>query len=258
MEVLRVHDEGEARILTLNRPEVRNALSRELRMSLSRQLEATRGEPSVRAVVITGAESTFSAGLDLSELKALAMRSSEQNREDSAQLAELYSTVYTFPKPVIAAVNGHAVGGGAGLATVCDFVVMDEAAKFGYTESRIGFVPALVGVFLSRQVGERIARRLLLSGELVSSSEALAMGVIDEVCPANRVVPRALDRAREMLKNAPGSLSMTKQLLANVRGMGLREGLGYAVELNALARTSDDFREGIRAFLEKREPLWNR
>ena len=168
----------------------------------------------------------------------------------------LLETIYLFPKPVIAALNGHAVAGGAGIASVCDLVVMSESAKFGYTEARIGFVAALVGVFLVRQVGEKAARDLLLSARLIEADEALRMGLVNEVCAADRVLGRGLELAAQLAKNAPTSLAMTKSLLAAVPSMGLQEGLRYASELNALARTTNDLKEGVSAFLEKREPKW--
>lgn len=244
------------RTLTLNRPDVRNALSEALREALFRELSDAFRDPEVRAVVLTGAGKAFCAGLDLSELKSLRERSTETNRADSARLAALFELVYTSPKPVVAALNGHAVAGGAGLASVCDVVVMSETAKLGYTEARIGFVAALVGIFLVRQVGEKRARDLLLSARLITADEALGMGLVNATAPAEKVLPSALERARHMAQNAPSSLAMTKTLLAAAPSLGLSEGLRYACELNALARTTDDLKEGVSAFLEKRDPVW--
>ena len=158
----------------------------------------------------------------------------------------------------MAAVNGPAVAGGAGLVSVCDTAVMSEGAKIGYTEARIGFVAALVGVFLVRQVGEKHARDLLLSARLVDAEEAVAMGLVNEIAPPGEVLGRAVARARIMARNAPSSLAMTKALLVSVPSLGLLEGLRYATEVNALARTTDDLKEGVAAFLEKREPGWRK
>ncbi len=255
MSILLIEDRDAVRILTLNRPEVRNALNSEL---ISRLLEALdeAERAQVRALVLTGSGKAFCAGLDLADLGAISTRSTEENRRDSAHLAALLRRIYTFPKPVIAALNAHAVAGGAGLASVCDLVVMSEAATLGYTEARIGFVAALVGVFLVRQVGEKAARDLLLSARLIRAGEAKEVGLVNEVCAPEEVVARALARAADLAKNAPTSLAMTKQLLAAVPSMGLEEGLRYATEVNALARTTDDLKEGVAAFLEKREPRW--
>ena len=249
-------DHGNIRVLTLNRPDVRNALSRTLRDALQIELNEAKHDATIRAVILTGSGKAFCAGLDLNELKGIAERSTEENREDSAALAALFETIYLFPKPVVAAVNGHAVAGGAGLASVCDLIIMSEDAKIGYTESRIGFVAALVGVFLVRQVGEKHARDLLLSARLIEAAEAQRMGLINETQPAENVLRRALERTQELVNNAPSSLAMTKALLAAVPSMGLSEGLRYAIELNALSRTTADLKEGVTAFLEKRDPSW--
>lgn len=255
MELLS-EDRGQVRVLTLNRPEVRNALTPTLQKALSGALETAEEDNTVRAVVLTGSGQAFCSGLDLAELKSISQRSTEENRRDSARLADLLKRIYTFPKPVLAAVNGHAVAGGAGLATACDYSVMSEGAKIGYTETRIGFVPALVSVFLVRQVGERWARELLLTARLVSAEKAEAIGLVNEVCPAEAVLTRTLEVAEELTANAPTSLALTKALLASVPGMGLEDGLRYATELNTLARTTDDLTEGVTAFLEKRAPSW--
>ncbi len=253
-----MEDHRGIRTLTLNRPEVRNALSPELREALTLALERAEADAQVRALVLTGKGKAFCSGLDLGDLKAIAERSSEENRRDSASLARLFERLYTFPKPVVAALNGTAVAGGAGLATACDLIVMSEQAKVGYSEVKIGFVPALVSVMLVRQVGERRARELLLSARMISAREAKELGLVNEVCSAEEVLARAQARAAEMAENAPSSLAMTKALLASVFAMGFSDALRYAVEVNTLARTTDDLKEGIAAFLEKREPTWKR
>ncbi|UCH26214.1 MAG: enoyl-CoA hydratase/isomerase family protein [Trueperaceae bacterium] len=258
MAAILIEDEGAVRILTLNRPEVRNALDRELRQELALALRQATEAETVRAVVLTGAGTAFCAGMDLGELEHVIKQSSAENRQDSKQLADLFHQLYTLPKPVVGALNGHAVAGGAGLATACDLTVMSTDAKMGFTESRIGFVAALVSVFLVRQVGEKRARDLLLSGRLISAQEAEALGLANEVTPSTSVVSTAISRASALAANAPGSLAMTKTLLASIPGMGLEDGLRFATELNALSRTSAELQEGIRAFLEKRRPSWSK
>lgn len=245
------------RVLTLNRPERRNALSATLQDALLAALEDAEAA-SVRAVVLTGAGGAFCSGLDLGALQNLSTKSTEENRRDSARFARLLERLYTHPKPVVAAVSGPAVAGGAGLVSACDLAVMGADARIGYTEARIGFVAALVGVFLVRQVGEKRAKDLLLSARLVGADEAERMGLVNEVCAPQEVLPRALSRAAALAENAPSSLAMTKLLLASVPSLGLAEGLRYAGELNALARTTDDLKEGVAAFLEKRNPRWGR
>ena len=256
MTTLALETRGAVRLIHLNRPEVRNALSADMVTELSHTFSKAADDKDVRAVVLTGTGKAFCAGLDLSELKAVSSRSAEVNRANSERLGKLFEQIYRFPKPVVAAVNGHAVAGGAGLASVCDFAVLSENAKVGYTEARIGFVAALVGVFLIRQVGERIARDLLLSARLVEADEALRLGLVNEVLPAEEVLARGLELAKMLSQNAPSSLTLTKELLANLPGMGLSESLRYAADLNALVRNTADIKEGVAAFLEKREPAW--
>ncbi len=256
-EIILVKDEASIRILQLNRPAVRNALSQALQVSLQQHLNEAQEDKSVRAVILTGAGSAFCAGLDLDELKAISNRSTEENRKDSERFAKLLETIYSFDKPVIAALNGHAIAGGAGIASVCDMVIMSSEAKFGYTESKIGFVAALVGIYLVRQVSEKHARDLLLSARLIAADEAKKMGLVNHVTDAANVLEKALAIAKDMTQNSPSSLAMTKKLLAAAPSMGLQEGIRYAIELNALARTTDDLKEGIGSFLEKRKPVWS-
>ena len=254
--IIVIENKGNIRTLRLNRPEVRNAMSQALQVGLQTALDDARTDASVRAVIITGTGKAFCAGLDLDELKAISTRSTEENRRDSEQFSKLLETIYTFEKPVIAALNGHAVAGGAGIASVCDLVVISESAKFGYTESKIGFVAALVGVYLVRQVGEKHARDLLLSARLMEADEVKAMGLANHVVPTEAVFDKAIELAEAIVENSPTSLAMTKKLLVAAPSMGLQEGLRYAIELNALARTTDDLKEGVASFLEKRKPNW--
>ena len=242
--------------MTLNRPEMRNALNMELRTALREALRQATESDRVRAIIITGAGSAFCAGLDLAELASIRDRDSAQHRADSRALADLFLDVYTCPKPVVAAVNGPAIAGGAGLATVCDVMVMSEASSIGYSEARIGFVPALVGVFLARQIGERKARELLLTARRFRADDALAIGLANAVVPASTLLPTSLDFATTMAANAPSSLAMIKALLAATAGSGLEDGLETAIDVSVLARTTEDLQEGIRAFFEGRDPRW--
>jgi methylglutaconyl-CoA hydratase len=164
--------------LTLNRPDNRNAISYELIDDLLRALEEVKNS-STQVLILTGAGKAFCSGMDLDNLKALTARTPEQNLEDSRKMASVFRSLYDFPKPTIAAVNGAAVAGGTGIATLCDFTLAVPEAKFGYTEVRIGFVPAIVSTFLLRQVGEKIARGLLLTGRLFDAQEALRIGLIN-------------------------------------------------------------------------------
>ncbi len=247
---------GSVLVVTLARPEQRNALSRALRAELSATLEEAEEDASVRALVLTGSGPAFCAGLDLSELEGTLAMDEQAHRDDSEALAHLFLALLAFPKPVVAAVNGPAVAGGAGLVSACDLAIMAESARIGYTEARIGFVAALVGVMLMRQVGEKHARDLLLSARLVSAGEAQRMGLVNEVVEDDRVLEAACERATALARNAPGSLALTKRLFLEAGGLPMADAMRRAVELNVSARLGDELAEGVRAFLGKREPAW--
>ncbi|RIH84316.1 2,3-dehydroadipyl-CoA hydratase [Meiothermus luteus] len=253
MRVLSSDQDG-LRLLTLNDPDRRNPLSPELVRGLLEALEAAEGDKGVRAVVLTGAGPAFSAGADLEFLRGVTQAGAEANYAHSRELMRLFHRIYTFPKPTVAAVNGPAVAGGAGLAGACDLVVMSEEASLGYTEVRIGFVAALVGVILVRSVGEKHAKELLLTGRLVPAQEAYRMGLVNRVVPSGRVLDEALALAKEMAANAPTSLRLTKELLHAIPGMGLEDGFRLAALANAWVRETGDLAEGIAAFFEKRPP----
>lgn len=241
----------------LNRPEKRNALNAELVTALREALATAADDDAVRAVVLTGAGSVFSAGADLAALEALQSATPLENAADSERLAALYEQIYLHPKPVIARINGHAIAGGCGLAAVCDFAVADEHAKLGFTEVRIGFVPAIVMVFVLRKLGETAARRLLLRGHLIDAEEAAAIGLITRVVPTGTLDAEVHRLATDLATETSGSaVQLTKQMLAHVPGMGLHEALAYAAKMNAFARSTADCQAGIAAFLAKTEPPW--
>ena len=243
-------------LLTLNRPEKRNAISYELIADLEKGLDQV-SQSSAKVLIVTGAGKAFCSGMDLEDLKSLIGRTHEQNLEDSRTMARLFRSIYDFPQPTIAAVNGAAIAGGTGIATICDFTLAVPEAKFGYTEVRIGFVPAIVSNFLVRQVGEKRARDLLLTGRIFSADEALHMGLINEVVAPDRLLERAQELARSLMDSSTASLRATKQLLSQTVNEELDQRLETAIEQNARIRRTDDFREGITAFLEKRKPHWS-
>jgi len=242
--------------ITLNRPDKRNAISFELIDDLLRALDDVAKSNAI-IVILTGAGKAFCSGLDLDNLKTLIGRSPEQNLKDSATMVRLFRRLYEFPKVTIAAVNGAAIAGGTGLALLCDFTLAVPEAKFGYTEVRIGFVPAIVSTFLLRQVGEKQARDLLLTGRIFSAEEAVRLGVVNEVVPAEKLMPRAREMAAFLMENSPSSLRATKQLLTAHARAELDAQIEAAVRENAAIRTTADFREGIASFLEKRKPVWS-
>jgi methylglutaconyl-CoA hydratase len=242
-------------VLTLNRPDKRNAISYELIDDLLRALEEVKNS-SALVLIVTGAGKAFCSGMDLDNLKALAGRTPEQNLADSRKMASLFRSLYDFPKPTIAAVNGPAIAGGTGIATLCDFTLAVPEAKFGYTEVRIGFVPAIVSTFLLRQVGEKIARGLLLTGRIFDAAEALRIGLISEIVPAEKLLDRARELAAQLMENSPASLACTKRLLSDHARAELDSQIEAAIQENAGIRATADFREGIASFLEKRKSKW--
>ncbi|SEJ49519.1 methylglutaconyl-CoA hydratase [Deinococcus reticulitermitis] len=254
---LRREQRGSLLVLTLSRPEVRNALSTPLIGELRAALEVARADPAVRGVVLTGDGAAFCGGLDVEELRAMAERRPEEHRADADAFRTLLETLYLFPKPTFAAVNGHAVAAGAGLVCACDFAVMEGRAKIGFTEAKIGFVAALVAVFLTRQIAEKHARDLLLSARLIGGEEAARIGLVTEVCPEGQALSRALALAQSVIANAPLSLAVTKAMLARAPHLSVEDGLREAAALNARARASASLREGVSAFLEKRSPDWD-
>src|SRR5690242_18827106 len=236
--------------LTFNRPEKRNAISFEVLDEFLRALDEVE-HSSALVLIVTGAGKAFCAGLDLDELKSLLGKSHAENVNDSGRMAQVFRRLYDFPRPTIAAVNGAAIAGGTGIATMCDFTLAVPEAKFGYTEVRIGFVPAIVSSVLVWQVGHKIARDLLISGRLFDAAEAYRLGLVNEVVPADKLMARARELAGALLENSPSSMQLTKKLINGFLGPQLDAQIKQAVEDNARIRTTADFREGIASFLEK-------
>jgi methylglutaconyl-CoA hydratase len=249
------NDPGVATI-TLNRPDKRNAISFELIDDLLRALDDVAKSDAV-VLILTGAGKAFCSGLDLDNLKALIGRSPEQNLKDSETMVRMFRSLYEFPKVTIAAVNGAAIAGGTGLALLCDFTLAVPEAKFGYTEVRIGFVPAIVSTFLLRQVGEKQARDLLLTGRIFDAEEAARLGLVNEVVPADKLMEQARALAALLMENSSASLLATKKLLTDHARAELDAQIKAAVRENAAIRSTADFREGISSFLEKRKPVWS-
>jgi methylglutaconyl-CoA hydratase len=241
--------------ITLNRPDKRNAITYELMSDLVMALKQAASS-SAQVVIITGAGKAFCAGMDLDNLKQLTGRTHEQNVQDSETMASLFRELYDFPTPTIAAVNGPAIAGGTGLATLCDFTLSVPEAKFGYTEVRIGFVPAIVSSFLIANIGDKRARDLLLTGRIFGADEAHRLGLVNEIVPPEQLMSRAQELAAQLLENSPASLQATKKLLSGYTREQLDRQIAQAVQSNSGIRQTADFKEGITAFLEKRKPKW--
>ena len=254
-KTIQIAYDGKLATLTLNRPDKRNAISFELIDDLLQALDEVAKSDAI-VLIVTGAGKAFCSGMDLENLKALLGRTPEQNVQDSETMVQLFRSIYEFPKVTIAAVNGPAIAGGTGLALLCDFTLAIPEAKFGYTEVRIGFVPAIVSTFLLRQLPEKQARDLLLTGRIFESEEALRLGLISEIVPADKLMERARELAATLMENSAASLRATKQLLTDQARDELDAQIGGAVRENAAIRSTADFREGISSFLEKRKPVW--
>jgi methylglutaconyl-CoA hydratase len=254
-QTIEVVYDGAIATITLNRPEKRNAISFELIDDLVHALDEVAKSDAI-ILILTGAGKAFCSGMDLDNLKSLLGRSPEQNIKDSRTMVRLFRSLYEFPKVTIAAVNGPAIAGGTGLAFLCDFTLATPEAKFGYTEVRIGFVPAIVSTFLLRQVGEKQARDLLLTGRIFGAEEAKNLGLVNEIVTSENLIPRSRELAATLIENSPASLQATKKLLTDQARTEIDDQIESALRENAAIRNTADFCEGITSFLEKRKPVW--
>lgn len=246
---------GEIARITLNRPDKRNAINPQMMCDLQTAFDTIEKSHS-RLVILTGAGKCFCAGMDLDMLATIAKQSAAENQEDSRRIAKLLRRIWSFPRPLIAAVNGAAYAGGCGIATLCDFTLAAPEAKFGYTEVKIGFLPAIVSVFLTRQIGEKRSRDLLLTGRIISAEQAMDYGLVTEVVPAENLLGRANALADELMAASPSSLTRAKHLLTSSAAAGIDHDLERAILENARIRCTPDFKEGVASFLEKRKPIW--
>jgi len=238
--------------IILNRPEKRNALNEGLVSDLKQAFTFYETLDDIRVVSLKAEGKAFCSGADLNHLKNMRTFGREENTKDSMSLGDLYLQIYTYSKPVIAVVNGPALAGGCGLATVCDYVFASEKAQFGYPEVKIGFIAAMVSVFLNRQIGERKARELLLSGKIISATEALNFGLINAVCTEDDLLEREEALISTLLKNSCSAMAHTKRLFDDE----IEESLKKLALQNADFRETPDFIEGISSFIEKRKPKW--
>jgi methylglutaconyl-CoA hydratase len=250
------HDDGPVAILTLNRPDKRNALSRGLVAELDRLMDRVGHDANVRAVVLTGAGTVFCAGMDLKEaIEERGGAEAEQHAVVTLQeYADLIQRIHTLPKPTIAALNGDALAGGAGLMAACDFAVASEQARLGYPEVLRGMVPAVVMFDLTRLIGDRRARQLLLSGDMISASTACNWGLLNHVTTADTCLGEAIMMAQGLTASAPLAVAAIKRLLDETEGRP--KTLRGAAAVSAAIRVSDEAQEGILSFLEKRPPRW--
>ncbi|UZR92310.1 enoyl-CoA hydratase/isomerase family protein [Chondrinema litorale] len=243
--------------ITLNRPEKRNALNQKVVKELTEAFNFAAQDENGKVIILKANGDVFCAGADLAYIQELQNFSFEDNLDDSTKLKNLFHLIYTHPKVVIAQVEGHAIAGGCGLATVCDFIFSVPDAKFGYTEVKIGFIPALVLVFLLRKIGEARAKRLLLAGDLFTAEELLSTGLFHGLYDKTEIDHVVFAFAQKLCDNNSSiSMQLTKEMIANVQSMDLPNALNYAANMNAKARESVDCQKGIAAFLNKDKLSW--
>ena len=255
-ETLKLEFDGPVATITLNRPEKRNAISPQMIDDVLAALGELETSPS-RIGILTGAGKAYCAGMDLEVLRNISSQSPAQNLQESRRMAQLFRRMWSFPKVLIAAVNGPALAGGCALATLSDFTLAVPEATFGYTEVRIGFVPAIVSVFLKRRVSEAVARDLILTGRVFPATEAQKLGLVKEVVAADALLARAHEIAATLLANSPASLVASKRLLVESEEPAIDREISLAIEANAAVRSTPDFKEGVTSFLEKRKPHWS-
>ena len=243
--------------ITLNRPEKRNALNSEMVEELHNSFKKAEQNKDVKLIVLKANGGAFCAGADLAYLKELSKFTYEENLEDSLKLKEMFRQIYIMEKVVIAQIEGHAIAGGAGLATVCDLVFSVPEAKFGFTEVKIGFVPAIVSIFAIRKFGESHTKKLLLSGDLIKAAEAETIGLVNYVSTKETINSDVEKFTYKLVNNtSANSLALTKKLISEIQDQSLEQSLNYAAKLNAKARDSNDCKKGINAFLNKKTISW--
>jgi methylglutaconyl-CoA hydratase len=257
MEYVNYKVENRIGYITLNRPEKRNALNYQFVKELKEAFKAAEEEKEVKVIVLKAEGDSFCAGADLEYLQSLQSFTFDENLKDSTHLMELFKMVYSLQKIVIAQVQGHALAGGCGLVSVCDFSFSVPEANYGYTESRIGFVPAIVMVFLLRKIGEGRAKELLLTGTPITAKHAKEFGIINWIVEEKDLENEVKEFAQKLCaNNSAMSMALTKQMISTVQSLPLEEALLYACRKNAEARDSEDCKKGIDAFLNKKKIVW--
>lgn len=258
MQYTKVQKSEGVAYLTLDRPEKRNALDHAFVHEIKEQFQELSDDTNIRVIIIKANGKAFCAGADLGYIQQLQKNTYQENLEDSNHLMELFQMIYTSSKPVISIVDGAALAGGCGLATVCDFCFATENATFGYTEARIGFVPAIVMVFLLRKLGDAKARELMLSGEIISADKAYKLGMINNIVAVDQIESYVREFALNLVKTTSGaSLAIIKEMISDIQTMDLETALNYAAEKNARARDTEDCKKGIAAFLNKEKITWD-
>ena len=257
MEHVKYLVENRIGCITLDRPEKRNALNHQLVADLKQAFAQAEKDENVKVIVVKAMGEAFCAGADLEYLHSLQKNTFDENLQDSTHLMELFKMIYELKKVVIAQVQGHALAGGCGLVSVCDFSFSVPEANYGYTETRIGFIPAIVMVFLIRKIGEAKAKELLLTGNIIKAKEAREFGIVNWIVEESELETAVKEFAGKLCANNSGmSMQLTKGMISEVQSMSLEKALEYACRKNAEARNSEDCKKGIAAFLNKGKIVW--
>jgi methylglutaconyl-CoA hydratase len=257
-ETIAVETKGSVARVDLNRPKIHNAFNEVMLAELVEAFKEIAGREEIRAVVLTGRGKSFCAGADLRWMGKMVDYSFEENLADSNVLADCMHRLYTLPQPTICRVNGAAIGGGMGLVAACDIVIAADHARFSLSEVKIGLVPACISPFVLKRAGEATCRELFLTGERISAERALAVRLVNQVVPADRLDEAVEARIGQLLSSGPKAIATCKELIRKVPGMSLEDAGPYTAEVIARLRISDEGQEGIQAFLEKRKPAWNK
>jgi methylglutaconyl-CoA hydratase len=248
--------EGAIEYLTLNRPEVRNAFNEEVIAELTAWARLAAGDATLRVVVLSGAGTVFSAGADAHWMARMVGYSREENVQDATRMAEMFLALDTLPAAVIGRIHGAALGGGAGLAAICDVAVADEAAVFGFTETKLGILPAVISPYVLPKIGPSAARELFLTGRRFTAERARTIGLVHEIVASGELDAAVQRYVSEVLTASPSGLAASKALIPQVWGRTARDAMALTVDAIAAQRVSAEGQEGLRAFLEKRQPRW--
>jgi methylglutaconyl-CoA hydratase len=255
-QTIEVTSENKVARIALNRPDVRNAFNEVMIEELIRALDAIEKDEAVRVVVLTGRGKAFCAGADLNWMKKMKDFTFDENMTDALELAELMFKLYNLPKPTIARVNGASIGGSNGLVAACDIAIASHRAEFSMSEVKIGLVPACIGPYVLKKVGENACRELFLTGERISADQAKTVGLVNDVVTHSNLSKRVDEKVSNLVTSGPHALAVSKDLLNKISFMSLAEAKEYTARVIAELRSGDEAQEGMAAFLEKRKPRW--
>jgi len=255
-ETVQVVKDGPIARVSFCRPEIHNAFNDTLIYEMTDLFTSLKEDKDLRVVVLTGEGKSFCAGADLNWMRRVKDYSFEKNLEESLALADLFWLIYTMPLPIVGRINGAAIGGGTGFVAVCDIAVAAESAKFSFSEVKIGVVPACIGPYVIRKIGQGKAREFFISGERLPAAEAYRIGLVDRYYPDDKLDEEIDKLIATILSSGPNAIKMAKELITNVPSMSPDEFKKYTAEMIATLRKSDEGQEGMDAFLNKRKPNW--